>query len=75
MITGRETSSFTSQGLQTTGMSKGTAETVDAGVSMLLTGGASSAASSTRTAASFTNGATKSVNTAQKQHLQPPPKM
>ena len=66
MITGRETSSFTSQGLQFSGMSKGTADTVDAGVSMLLTGGASSAASSTRTVAPMVNGTAKSVNSATK---------
>ncbi|MFR8940957.1 MAG: RHS repeat-associated core domain-containing protein, partial [Bacteroides eggerthii] len=66
MITGRETSSFTSQGLQFSGMSKGTADTVDAGVSMLLTGGASSAASSTRTVAPMMNGTAKSVNSATK---------
>ena len=48
MITGQESSSLTSQALQSTGMSKGTAENIDAGVSMLFTAGASSATSSAR---------------------------
>ena len=43
MITGNETSSFTSQGLQAAGMSKDNAELVDGGIGIILSAGAGSA--------------------------------
>ena len=42
MITGNETSSFTSQGLQAAGMSKDNAELVDGGIGIILSAGAGS---------------------------------
>jgi len=50
LVTGQETSTYTSKAIQSTGVSKETAEVIDGGVSLVLSAGTSASATSTSTA-------------------------
>ena len=58
MVTGENTSSFTSRAIQSAGVSKETADTIDAGISIVGTAGASSLANASKVT-TVTSGAAK----------------